>query len=72
MVPAKKLITCRVREGFWVDCLPDKETHTKKVEMVHDGFWVDCLPDKETHTISSKDYVTFILLILLYSVFFAW
>jgi hypothetical protein len=26
---AKEFGTCRVREGFWVDCLPDKETHTK-------------------------------------------
>jgi hypothetical protein len=28
-VPAKEFGTCRVREGFWVDCLPDKDTHTK-------------------------------------------
>jgi hypothetical protein len=27
-VPAKEFGTCRNREGFWVDCLPDKETHT--------------------------------------------
>ncbi len=28
MVPTKESGTCQVREGFWVDCLPDKDTCT--------------------------------------------
>jgi hypothetical protein len=28
-VPETKFGTCRIREGFWVDCLPDFPIHTK-------------------------------------------